>query len=350
VERIGGLAARRLPPGVAEVVVVAWDYAADCTPVPWSRSSVWLQPDERGLITATLRDSAFWANGVPTFDVHTPYMQPYPQQAARQMRRRNASPDALMSVEDLFLLMDILPAPAELADSAERAVEPLFRWARDNPGLARRYPADVALASARHAVINARVQRIRSPLAGTYRFSFRIGDGLRRSFYARSRPVPAGHWSNSLESPPQPDDPTLVVQPPGYYLRLTAAGSAGQLPQTCDVNPDPKTYREGYIAVLDQPAKATPAGLQWSGKVELDMLRRVFRDDADLSEFIAHEFEEAFQRVRRGRSRSEDLPARFTQTPSGAIRVEQAIVLDDGRRIEVSGERISSVTIACDRR
>lgn len=99
VERIGGLAAPLLQRSVSKVVVVPWDYAADCTPVPWTRSTAWLPANERGLLTATLRDSAFWTNGIPTFDVHTPDMQPYPQRAAQQMRRRNAPLDTLMSAD-----------------------------------------------------------------------------------------------------------------------------------------------------------------------------------------------------------------------------------------------------------
>ncbi|HLA14005.1 MAG TPA: hypothetical protein VJZ25_03195, partial [Gemmatimonadaceae bacterium] len=181
VEKIGGLAAPLLQRSVTEVVVVPWDYAADCTPVPWTRSSVWLPPDERGLLTATLRDSAFWANGIPTFDVHTPDMQPYPQRAAQQMRRRNVPPDTLMSIEEFFSLLEILPEQRELADSAERAVKPLFHWARANPELARLYPAAAALGRARSAVVNALVRAIRSPLVGTYRLSFRVGERPERA-------------------------------------------------------------------------------------------------------------------------------------------------------------------------
>src|SRR5687768_4799114 len=38
VERIGGLASRTLRQPVRRVVLVPWDYGADCTPTPWTKS------------------------------------------------------------------------------------------------------------------------------------------------------------------------------------------------------------------------------------------------------------------------------------------------------------------------
>lgn len=350
VERIGGLASRLFRQGVSEVVVVPWDYRADCRPVPWTRSSVWLQPNERGLITATLRDSAFWANGIPTFDVHTPDMTPYPQRVEQQLRLRNVKSDMLMSIDDVFLLMNILPDERELSDSAEKAVEPLFQWARANPEMARRYPAVQALGRARYAVNTARLRRIKSPLVGTYRISFRIGDGPVRSFYARSQAVPVSTWTNLLGPEPQADDPTLVVQPPGYYLQVTGAIELTELPQTCVADSVPKNFRDGYIAVLDTPPLQVKEGLQWRAKVELELLGRVFTDDPELIQFIKDAFQLGYQRRNAGLSRTDDLPARFTRTSSGAIQFEQTIALDDGRQVVVSGERISTDTISCNRK
>ncbi|MEO5589344.1 MAG: hypothetical protein ABIS03_07140 [Gemmatimonadaceae bacterium] len=349
VERIGGLASRLLRQGVSEVVVVPWDYGADCRPVPWTRSSVWLQPNERGLITATLRDSAFWANGIPTLDVHTPNMQPYPQRVEQQLRRRNLDPDALMSLDDVFLLMEILPYERELTDSAEKAVEPLFQWARANPDMARRHPAVEALSRARYAANGARLRRIRSPLIGTYRISFRMGDRPIRSFYARSQAIPVSYWTNLLAPLPQADDPTLVVQPPGYYLQLTGAVNSSDLPETCVADPDPKNFSDGFIAVLDRPPLQVKEGLQWPAKVELELLGRVFADDPELRQFIKDAFQHSYQRRKAGISRTDDLPARFTRASSGAIQFEQTIALDDGRQIVVSGGRISTATISCNR-
>lgn len=347
VERIGGLASRLLDANVSDVVVVPWDYAADCTPTPWNRSSAWMTPNEQGLVTATLRDSAYWANGLPTFDVSTPNMQPYPQRAAQQMRRRNVPADTLMSMEDVFLLMEILPEENELADSAEQAVEPLFNWARTNPAIARRYPAAAALTRARFAITNARLRRIRSPFVGTYRFTFRVGGGVERSFYARTRPIPSSHWSHRRE-PAQFDDPTIVVRPSGYYLQATGAVNASELPIACPDNADPKNYRDGYIAVLEEPPVRIVDGLQWLGKVEIDLLRRVFAEDAELNQFIKDEFQRFHDRRTQGLPY--DTPARFTQTQSGSIRVEQTITLDDGRTIVINGDHVSSATLSCDRR
>lgn len=252
-----------------------------------------------------------------------------------------------MSIEDLFSLMDILPKQRVLADSAQRAVEPLFHWASANPELAHRYPAVAALGRARSAVINALVRAIRSPLVGTYRVSFRVGEEPERAFYLRTRAIPSDHWSNQLEPPPQSDDPTVILRPPGYYLRVTGALNPSDLPDTCTPNVDPRNYKDGYIAVLDQPPSHTPEGLQWMGKIELNLLTRVFKDDVVLSTFVKDEFQHTYERLRQGMSRTADLPARFTQSASGAIWFEQTITPAGGRRIVMTGERISNATVSC---
>ncbi len=76
VDRLGARARRALPAGVREVVLVPWDYGADCRPVPWSRSARWLPDTRSGLFAAQLRPREHWAGNVPTFDI-TPFMQPY---------------------------------------------------------------------------------------------------------------------------------------------------------------------------------------------------------------------------------------------------------------------------------
>src|SRR5688572_20321787 len=96
VERIGGLASRTLGGSVQRVVLVPWDYREDCKTTMWTSGAAWAEVGARGLFTGILRDSAHWANGIPTFDVLVPQLQPYPQQLQRQLRGRSISLDSIV--------------------------------------------------------------------------------------------------------------------------------------------------------------------------------------------------------------------------------------------------------------
>ena len=65
------------------------------------------------------------------------------------------------------------------------------------------------------------------------------------------------------------------------------------------------------------------------------------------STFVKYEFQHTYERLRQGMSRTDDLPARFTQAASGAIWFEQTITPAGGRRIVITGERISNATVSC---
>jgi hypothetical protein len=97
IDRLGARARAALPANVREVLLVPWDYGADCRTVPWSRSARWLPEAFPGVFAARLRPREHWAGTVPTFDI-TPYMQPY----------RDPSPDATVR--------DRLPRPRVRAE------------------------------------------------------------------------------------------------------------------------------------------------------------------------------------------------------------------------------------------
>ena len=162
IERIGGLAARGLAPAVKRVVLVPWGYGPDCRPTPWTRSARWVAPGTRGLFTATLRDPAHWAGGLPTFDVHTPGGNPYPQAVAPGLHDRTA--DSILAVHDYFSVLEMLPTLEQARSSPAEAYQPLFRWAEQRPELARRYPASEILGYARHEIGS---QRLQSPGGGS---------------------------------------------------------------------------------------------------------------------------------------------------------------------------------------
>lgn len=345
VERIGGLASRALHQPVQRVVLVPWDYGPDCTPTPWTRSAAWAAPGSRGLFTAVLRDFAHWVGGVPTFDVLTPEMEPYPQQMQRQLRGRSLPPDSIVPMEELFQLMELLPDQRLLPDSAEAATESLFAWARANPMLTGRYPIAAALSQARGMVGRQRLRAVGSSLTGTYRLTVSLSGGPVRTFYARTGRVPDSEWnsvSNRMRHH-RVDDPTIVPRPDGYYLVAAVAQSVAALPENCERGRD--TSREGYIAVVHPPPDSTPDVRTWIGKLEVSLAERAFRGDTALGRFARTEFEAYYRRSRAGLPA--ETPARFAQSADGTIGVEQRLTLEDGRSLTFSGMRVSSDVVAC---
>lgn len=163
VERIGGMAAGELDPSVERVVLVPWGMAANCAPTLWRGSARWVEPGARWFFTATLRDRAHWASGLPTFDMLWVDMFPYQQPASAG--RHDGRADSL-TVEDYFVLMELLPTTEQVESSAAEAYAPLFRWAEEKPRLARRHPAAAMLSYARQNVANERRSRRRPRRCG----------------------------------------------------------------------------------------------------------------------------------------------------------------------------------------
>lgn len=338
VERIGGMAARELGPSVKRVVLVPWDYGADCTPTPWARSARWVAPGTRGLFTATLRDRAHWAGGLPTFDVHAAGNDPFPQPDGDY--DYDGEPDSLLSIEEYFSVLELLPSIARADSSAEEAFRPLFRWAEAHPELARRYPARGMLSFARGDIAYDRLKSISPPLAGTYRLEARLGDEPARVFFVRTRTRPTTWWDiDPLDMEAVEVDEEREAE--GYTILSSGSLSPDSLPVDC--GPTRQAAREGYISVLHAPEPGG-GGQQWRGKIDAELVAAQFPADSALKRFAGDDFERFGQRSRRG-ERTET-PARFVAAGDGAVRVEQTIRLDDGRTLRISGTRVSTATIA----
>ncbi|MEW5930168.1 MAG: hypothetical protein AB1941_22145 [Gemmatimonadota bacterium] len=330
VERIGGMAARRLEGYAGRAVVVPWDYGPDCKPTPWAGSARWVEPGSRGLFVASLRDTAHWAGGLPTFDVHSPGSDPYPQ---RTMRRGRSLPaDSLLSVDDYFALMELLPHPDRVERAAADAYRPLLQWAERHPELARRYPASRILEIAGGEIEYGRLMGISTPVAETYRFEARLGDGAPRVFHARSRARPTSWW-HPASADGRPAE--------GYTLLLAGAAAPDSLPTR--VRRDRRVEREGYLSVLVAPE---PGGgpRTWRGRIEASLVARQFPADSTLRDFARADFARFLDRHRRGEP--DETPARFVEAPDGSVLVTQTIRLDDGRTLHVSGTRVSHHTVA----
>lgn len=339
VERVGGTDLAELPPGTDRVVLVPWGYGADCRTTRWTQSAHWVEPGVRGLFWAGLRPRDQWVDGLPTLDVRQPYQLPYPQGADWM------EPDSLMSMEQTFELLGLLPLWDELRANPEAAHQPLLRWARANPELARRFPASEAVGDAVYSIRYARLKRIDPPLAGTYRFSVSVDGDAPRTFYARTRSAPTTEWGPA-ESPGD-DRPRPTVDDPiaGYTMLLAGSSAADSLPIVC--GPDRDMRREGYFSVAAAPEPGADGVQLWRGEIELSLAARALPGDPLLAGITRAELDEMIRRARDREPSVERVrtPARFLLRPDGSVALEQTVRLHDGRTVVITGERISRVTI-----
>ncbi|WP_420126364.1 hypothetical protein [Longimicrobium sp.] len=347
VERLGGSRAASLPAGTDRVVLVAWDYGPDCRTVVRTETARWVQPGTRGLFWAGLRPREQWVNGLPTMDVGNPYHLPYTFEVAlREAENEQAGADvpAVMSVDQAFDFLGVLPLWEEHEANEEAAALSLLAWAREHPDLARRFPASMSVSHVEYGLRHTRLKRVEPPLAGSYRFTVSVDGDAPRTFFARTRSAPTTEWDpwRSLDDPyfPGVDAPLR-----GYSLLLTATTTADSLPIVC--GPDRDIRREGYVSVLAAPDSVTDGVQLWRGEMELGLLADAFPFDSVLVRLNRAEDQRMSQRIMAG-ERNEGpvvIPGRFLLRPDGSVTMEQVTVLGDGRRVVIRGERISRVTV-----
>jgi hypothetical protein len=336
VERAGGATAR-VPGRFTRAVVVPWDYGADCRPTPWTRSARWVEPGTRGLYVASLRDPAHWVDGIPTFDVHTPDSDPFPQHVEPwRLEDEEGGTLELLTADQTFALMDLLPLRAEEDADPRKAARPLLEWARANPALARRYPATEILHYVRAGAESDMLGEIDPPLAGTYRFTATLAGRAPVTFFARTRSAPTTEWDPS-PVPTQPDDPTEPRRPTGYTMLAAGAPTAESLP--VDVGATRRMDREGYFSVLMEPERMADGTQVWRGSIDVELVARQFPADPVIGQFAKDDFERFRERI--GKELPEETRARFVLAPDGSVRAEQTTDLGGGRVLTIRAERIS---------
>lgn len=333
VEVAGGWARGRVTDG-AKAVLVPWAYDAACRTLPWTDAARWVEPGVRGLFMAILRDSAQWVNGLPTFDVHAPFTNPYPSKS--RPGRRTA--DSTLTIEELLEVLELRPLANEARSSPYLAFAPLRGWARSHPDLARKEPARQILGimafTIEQALLDARVPAV----SGTWQLTITAPDTV-RTLFLRTMLPPTDGW------PPVADrklDPLADPVPPqGVYLLVSVASREEELPVVCA---ERSPGSEGYVAVLD--GRLTEDG--WDGKIELDVLTALFGGDSTLALFESADQARMSARMRAGQPF--ESPARFRRATDGTFTVEQRMVLDDSRVLSITGVRRSGTTVRCTRR
>jgi hypothetical protein len=324
---VGGEAAKRLPVDSEYLIVVPWDYGADCRPLPWQRSARFLEPGEEGLMFATLRDPEHWVDGVPTADFHLPYSQPYPRQAQFVLR-------PLMSVEDAFRFHHVLPRPGDLRDDAAAAVAPLLEWARKNPKLARQGPANDMIQRHLRRITREEVRRLDVPVVGTYRFVLDLGDGVPRTFYARTRSAPTS------PTPVEPgNDWVRELRPPSYggYTLWAESAPHRELLGSADYS-----HPGGYLYLFSGVDPDDHAARRIPGAADLSLAARALPDDPEVQGLDAALRERGVFREYIDRNLKPGADAFFVLHPDGAVTFEQRYHLPDGGVVTLHGVRIQT--------
>lgn len=177
--------------GRPRVVLVPWDYAADCSRALWARSWRWAEPYLEGLFTVRLRPREHWAGGLPTYDIGAPEFQPYPWGRALGYRIGRGL-DGFLTAEKLFEVYMTLPSHAEVHADPDGVLAKVGAWERDNAALVRLYPVPHILDGIRYTASAARAARIVPPMAGTYRLEVRAAGAGPVVLFMRTTARPAG--------------------------------------------------------------------------------------------------------------------------------------------------------------
>lgn len=331
IEQLRGMSRDRLPAETKTVVLVPWDYGADCSTVVWGKSARWVAPDTHVVFRARLRARDQWANGMPTLDVHLPQYSLYPFDQRRLYMLNDTALNDL-TIEQVLDLYERLPFDSLLMAFPDSAIRPLEAWARDNPSLATRQPARTILEFVRFDVEERRISMIKSPIIGTYRFVFRVPPGDSLVMYARTEERTWSTERGRFEFG-TPEDSAWQDVPTGYTLRTAWAESARRLPR------DGRKY-SSLLFVSLLPILETKDSTVWRGNEEA--LDRELNPDF-WNRVIYPRY---YPQIRRMRNKDwYNMPGFWTVYRNGTVRYRHDVERNGVTIFSIVGERISSETM-----
>ncbi len=201
-------------------VLVPWDYDAGCEPVPWSRSAHWLSSTDTLLVSATRRDTAHWAGGIPTYDVTAVPQSVYDgrHQPNQYTWVKVDTTVPLNTPQELLEMLTRLPRSADLLTGDERVLDAIHAWALTHPEIAERNPSSEMIANARRRVRVAQLMSQTVPFTGTWELKIRTRSGREVT-----------HWLRTMERPTgasgyEPEGPS------GFGLAFNLASTEDELP------------------------------------------------------------------------------------------------------------------------
>ncbi len=341
VERVVGPAAARLPAGVTKVLLVPWDYGADCKPTPYAQSARWVEEGRRGIYTARLRAESLWVSGIPTLDVFAAPREPYAPGAPAPDALRRIPADSMLSLDDVLQVLGTLPEFASMQRDADAATRALFAWARANPSQAMMYPVSYIIRTIVYQANALRLRTVQHPAIGTYRLTVAVNGTPAATVFARTMSTPSsGNWFrpttrwNDRFSPPPYDT---------YDLYSHLADSEASLPAVCQ---SAMESPQAYFSVKVRPeADSQPRGATYLAQAEMYMFARVFPRDTALRTLVRPS--DSVYSARSERDELHRIPGAIRIGINGEARLFQQETMADGRRISVVGVRVSAVTVRC---
>ena len=323
VEKWGGNPPALQSAGANTVVVVPWDYGADCSTTPWGRHWVWLGTGDRMFFTPVLRDRQYWVQDYPTFDAFAPQFNAYPVRYEDPVMGKRLEG---LSADQLFELYELLPSAEDISRIGWNATEQAAQWATKHPELAEQYPAQEIGEVLGWEAGDSHASKIDSPLTGTYRFSLTYPNGKQRQFYVRTSDRPTGAW-HIIRKSREPRAQAWLRFPDGYELRLWIAAQERELPTEPDLG-----KRYAFEMGVREVGTSTGDSSIWRAEFETSGLSRFkVLNDAELDALMSKHFE-WFSTWYDSGMVSPD-PGTFVKSADGQITFEQPIQLADSTRI-----------------
>jgi hypothetical protein len=292
----------------SRVVLVPWDYGPMCNEVPWGNSFAWRRPGARGLYTATLRDSAHWAGGLPTYDVFVPQAEPYTNNPGGMGALGNVPDPQWLTPEELFAVARRFRTVKDTFE-ANAAKMALYAWADSNPQLARREPLAEGLRFIDYD--QWRIRNVTLPIRGTYRVTVTVG-GDSAVYFTRIDPRPDDTWDGSVYL--TKSGPKTRLAPEGYTLSGAIAADTAGLAQ-------PKQFLDGLIA---KDAVDVGRTKTWKGAIRPEV-------PPGLGGVLAKTISELWFYVE----------TTFAVTADGSATFEHRSQLPDGRSVVIRGVRVT---------
>jgi hypothetical protein len=347
VDRLGAAARRALPASVREVLLVPWDYGADCARVPWGRSAGFLPDTITGVFAATLRPREHWAGDLPTLDL-TPFMQPY-RDPSPDTTVRDGLPRPRLTAAQLLDLYDRLPVQGPPLDSFAALAH--AAWLRDDPVFAGRYPTTEFLREALGAVTSARMRALRVPVTGTWRLDVALDGAPPRTLFVRTEAQPHPAYAGARPA----GDTALAPREPAYYsLPARAAKRMDMLPSRCEARQDDAS------AYIYMRWHASTAGVTtWDGEFDARLFPPVL-DSAERADWQARVTaanaarRDSMRRLAESGVRPAMPPPyvqpfrmQFTRDADARLRVSGTMELAHIGTAQVRGERIDEQPMGC---
>jgi hypothetical protein len=330
--------------GITEAVIVPWGYDAGCRPEVWEGSARWNPVGTRGLYSGALRERSLWVGDRPTFDV-TAALQPYPSSSLmlRELQDGFASVGAdraspILTPEELLAFYEVLPPTRllEAGDSARAAIEPLLRWIRQHPELARRRPAANMILGALDWVAVHRLRSQPSELAGTYRFTLTSTFAESLQIFTRTESIPSSPLSWAETSAESIAGTVYSIpRPTGYSLLSLSATTLDGLPLVLQESND-AVFRQGSLEI-EYPPLAGSGTTSWRGGLEIFDAAIALNTNPTLGSTLrlAQQWAGAVERT-----------GTFTRGPDGRVRFDWVLRGGDRTILTIRGERISLQTLA----